>query len=76
MAKTFYIINGKMTLVSVDFDCPKCQCPHAEEDYYQQLVDSDQSVLYMPCKGCKAELGITGDRTGDVVVWLKSEEEI
>jgi len=76
MAKTVYIPNGKMTFVDVDFNCPQCECPHTEEDYYEQLVDSDHSVLYMPCKGCKTELGITGNIQGDVVFWLKSEEEV
>lgn len=57
------------------FNCPKCECLHSEEDYYEKLRNSKTFISYQNCKGCKTKLGISSDITGDVVVWLKSEEK-
>lgn len=74
MAQSIRVPNGIITLVDVDFKCPKCECPHVEEDYYDRLYKSKHGLIYKNCKGCKTKLGITTDILGDVKVWLKSEE--
>ena len=61
-------------MVDVDFKCPKCECPHSEEDYYDRLYKSKHGLIYKQCKGCKTKLGITTDIRGDVRVWLKEDE--
>lgn len=75
MSQTIRVPNGFATLVDVDFNCPACTCPHEESDYYEQLAKSKTGLIYKKCKGCKNKLGITSDIKGDVVVWLKDEEE-
>ena len=61
-------------MCDVDFKCPKCECPHSEEDYYDRLYKSKHGLIYKQCKGCKTKLGITTDLRGDVRVWLKEDE--
>ena len=75
MAKSIRIPNGIISIVDVDFKCPKCECPHEEKDYYPQLYKSKSGLIYKNCKGCKTKLGITSNMMGDVVVWLKEEEK-
>ena len=74
MAYSIKIPNGIISMVDVDFKCPKCKCLHCEEDYYDRLYKSEQGLIYKQCKGCKAKLGITTDMRGDVVIWLKEDE--
>lgn len=74
MSQSIRIPNGIITFVSVDFNCPKCDCPHSENDYYAQLYKSKRHFIYKQCKGCKTKLGITTDIRGDVRVWLKEDE--
>jgi hypothetical protein len=74
MSYTLRIPGGYLSMVEVDFKCPKCECPHGESDYYKQLRNSPKSLIYKSCKGCKTKLGITLDMKGDVVVWLKENE--
>jgi hypothetical protein len=68
------IPNGIISIVNTDFKCPKCECPHSEEDYYDRLYKSKHGLIYKQCKGCKTKLGITSDIRGDVGVWLKENE--
>jgi len=63
-----------ISYVEAKFKCPKCECPHKEEDYYEKLSKSKTFVSYQKCKGCKTKLGISSDIMGDVVVWLKEDE--
>lgn len=74
MSSTVYVKNGIISLVDVDFKCPKCECPHSEEDYYDRLCKSKHGLIYNRCKGCKTKLGITTNIKGDVRVWLKEDE--
>jgi hypothetical protein len=74
MSYTIRMPNAIITCVEVDFKCPKCGCPHSEEDYYNRLNKSKRGLIYKACKGCKSRLGITVDMMGDVVVWLKEDE--
>ena len=68
------IPNGIISIVNTGFKCPKCECQHSEEDYYDRLNKSKNSLIYKQCKGCKTKLGITTDIRGDVRVWLKENE--
>ena len=63
-----------INIAQTNFKCPKCECRHKEEDYYDKLSKSKTFISYQKCKGCKTKLGISSDITGDVVVWLKDEE--
>lgn len=74
MSQTILIPSGIITIADVDFKCPKCECPHSEDDYYQRMIKSGYGLIYKKCKGCKTMLGITTDIKGDVVVWLKEDE--
>lgn len=74
MSTTIKIPNGFITLVETEFNCPKCLCHHTEEDYYERLRKSKNYVAYQKCKECKTKLGVTTNITGDVVVWLKEDE--
>lgn len=74
MSRTIKIPNGLLTICDADFKCPKCECPHIEEDYYDRLYKSDKGLIYKNCKGCKTKIGITTDMRGDVQVWLKEDE--
>lgn len=74
MGESIRIPNGIISLVDTDFKCPKCECPHSENDYYNMLSKSKRGLIYKQCKGCKTKLGITIDMRGDVQVWLKEEE--
>ncbi len=74
MSKTILLNQAIITLVDVDFKCPKCECPHNEDDYYDRLYKAKKFYIYKNCKGCKTKLGISTDIKGDVVVWLKEEE--
>jgi len=74
MGTSIRIPNGIISIVDIDFKCPKCEYPHSEEDYYSSLSKSKRGLIYRQCKGCKTKLGITIDMRGDVQVWLKSEE--
>lgn len=76
MSYSVKIPNGIITFVESDFNCPKCECPHTEDDYYQKLYNSKHGLIYKNCKGCKTKLGIISNIKGDVVVWLKEEERI
>ena len=76
MSYSVKIPNGIITFVDVDFKCPKCECPHTEDDYYDKLYNSKHGLIYKKCKGCKTKLGITTNIKSDVVVWLKDEEVI
>ena len=75
MGYTVRIPNGIISMAYVDFKCPKCEKSYSEEDYYDQLSKSKSGLIYKTCKCCKEKLGITYDMMGDVVVWLKSEEQ-
>lgn len=75
MSKTVYMAGAIITLAKTDFTCPKCECPHTEDDYWQKMDKSKTGLIYMKCKGCKTKLGITGDMKGDTVVWLKEDEK-
>ena len=75
MAHSIKIPNGILTIADVDFKCPKCECPHCEEDYYTKLYKSEIGLIYQNCKGCKTKLGITTNMIGDVVVWLKEDQQ-
>ena len=66
--------NAIVTFVDVDFKCPKCECPHQEDDWYPKYAKSEKGLIYKSCKGCKTKLGITTDIKGDVQVWLKEDE--
>lgn len=66
--------NAIISMSESDFKCPKCECPHSEEDYYGRLYKSKSGLIYKSCKGCKTKLGITSDIRGDVRVWLKENE--
>lgn len=72
--KSIAIPNGILTISDTDFNCPKCECPHTEDDYYNQLHKSKDGLIYKKCKGCKTKLGITSDIRGDIQVWVKDEE--
>lgn len=74
MGYSIRIPNGILSMVDVDFKCPKCECPHSEADYYDRLYKSKHGLIYKQCKGCKTKLGITTDIRGDVRVWLKEYE--
>lgn len=74
MGKTVITQNAIISMVDVDFNCPKCECPHTEEDYYSRLYKSKNGLIYKACKGCKTKLGITTDIRGDVRVWLRDDE--
>ena len=74
MGFSINVPNGIASLVRVDFKCPKCECPHSEEDYSYRLYKSKHGLIYKQCKGCKTKLGITTDIRGDIRVWLKEEE--
>lgn len=63
-----------VTIIDVDFKCPKCECPHQEDDWYPRYKKSKNGLIYRNCKGCKTKLGITTDIKGDVRVWLKEDE--
>jgi len=67
--------NAIITLVDVDFECPKCQCPHSEKDWFERFSKSKTGLIYISCTGCKAKLGVTTDIRGDVRVWLKETEK-
>jgi hypothetical protein len=69
------IPNGIITMADADFNCPKCECEHTEDDYYARLNKSKRGLIYKQCKGCKTKLGITADMRGDVRVWLKEDEK-
>ena len=75
MGYSIKIPNGIISMVDVDFNCPKCECPHSEEDWYDTLYKSKNFLIYKQCKGCKTKLGITTDMRGDVQVWLKEDEK-
>jgi hypothetical protein len=75
MGQSIRIPNGIISIVDVDFKCPKCECPHTNEDYYERLNKSKNGFIYKKCKGCKTKLGITTDIRGDVRVWLKEDED-
>ena len=75
MAYSIQIPDGILSMVEVDFKCPKCECPHSESDYYDRLYKSKHGLIYKQCKGCKTKLGITTDFKGDVVIWLKEDEK-
>lgn len=75
MSQTIYMAGAIITLADVDFKCPKCEKEHNEDDWYPQYSRSKNGVIYRKCKGCKTKLGITTDIKGDVVVWLKEDEE-
>lgn len=62
----------RVSQIKTAFKCPKCECPHVENDYYNALSKS-KGLIYKACKGCKTKLGITTDIKG-VVVWLKENE--
>lgn len=66
--------NAIITLADVDFKCPKCECPHSEDDWWSKYEKAKDHFFYMKCKGCKTKIGVTTDIKGDVVVWLKEEE--
>lgn len=74
MGYSIRIPNGIISMVDVGFKCPKCECPHSEEDYYDRLYKSKHCLIYKQCKGCKTKLGITTNIRGDVHVWLKEDE--
>jgi predicted 3-demethylubiquinone-9 3-methyltransferase (glyoxalase superfamily) len=69
------IKNGIMTFCETDFKCPKCECQHEEEDYFEKLDRSKKGLIYIKCKGCKTKLGVSFNIMGDVVAWLKEEEK-
>ena len=75
MSYSVRIPNGILTMVDIDFKCPKCECPHTEDDYYNRMCKSKTGLIYKQCKACKTKLGITSDIKGDVVVWLKEDEK-
>ena len=75
MSKSVFIKGGILTLADVDFKCPNCQHEYGEDFYYKQLYNSAKGLIYKVCKGCKKKMGITSDMKGDVVVWLKENEE-
>jgi hypothetical protein len=75
MSKTILYGGAIITLAATDFTCPKCECPHVENDYWEKMHKSKTGLIYMNCKGCKTRLGITGDMKGDTVVWLKEDEK-
>jgi hypothetical protein len=75
MSKTIFFAGAIITLAETDFACPKCECPHTEDDYYDRLYKSPQCLIYKACKGCKTKLGITYAMNGDTVVWLKEDEK-
>jgi hypothetical protein len=66
--------NGIISMVDVNFKCPKCECLHYEGDYYDKLYNSKNGLIYKQCKVCKSKLGISTDIRGDVHVWLKKDE--
>lgn len=74
MGYSIKIPNGILSMSYSDFNCPKCECPHTEDDYYNRLYKNKNSLIYKKCKGCKTKLGITIDIIGDVRVWLKEDE--
>ena len=67
-------LKGILSIIDVDFKCPKCECPHSETDYFDMLRKSKQGLIYKQCKGCKTKLGITTNMQGEVKVWLKKDE--
>ena len=73
--KCIPIKNGIICISKTDFKCPKCECPHTEDDYYSRIEKSKTGLIYKKCKGCKSMLGITSDVRGDIHAWLKSEEK-
>ncbi len=62
-----------LSLIETEFNCPKCQCLHEEQDYMNRLSKS-KGMIYKSCKGCKNKIGITTDIKGNVKVWLKEDE--
>ena len=75
MGSSIRVPNGILSLVETDFNCPKCECLHLEEDYSKQMEKSNTGVVYKICKGCKSKIGIAIDMRGDVKVWLKTYEK-
>ena len=73
-----YGINSNgfhLSMCHTDFKCPKCTCHHDADDYQDKLQKSKKGYIYKKCKGCKTTLGITYNVIGDVVAWLKEEED-
>lgn len=75
MGYSVRVPKGIVSMVDVDFQCPKCSCPHGEDDWYERYAKSKTGFIYKQCKGCKTKLGITTDIRGDVRVWLKEDEK-
>jgi len=67
--------KGILCMSKVEFNCPACGEEYHEEDYYNQLDKSKRGYIYKHCKKCAAHIGISSNIMGDVVVWLKSEEQ-
>lgn len=76
MSYTVRMNHAIITMTEVDFNCPKCGCSYREDDWYKKYEKSSYGVIYFKCrnKDCKELLGVTTNIKGDVVVWLKSEE--
>ena len=74
MTQSIRIPNGILTLVEDEFNCPNCQQHHTEADYINKLNLSRNGLIYIKCKKCDTQIGITADIKGDIKVWLKSEE--
>lgn len=74
MGYTIKMAGALIHCVDANFKCPKCECEHEEEDYFEQIQKSKHGLIYKKCKGCKTKLGITYDIKGDVRVWLKEDE--
>lgn len=76
MGHSIPIPNGILHLASVDFKCPACGEQYREKDYNAQLSRSKNHLIYKTCKGkeCEEVIGISFDYRGDVVAWLKKEE--
>jgi len=72
-----YAINGPgfhLSMAYDKFDCPKCKCEHSGDDYDDKLHKSKKGYVYIKCKGCKTQIGVTTDMFGDVQFWLKEDE--
>ena len=74
MSNTKIFAGAIVTFFETDFKCPKCDCPHSENDWLPRYENSKKGLIYRSCKGCKTKLGITTDIKGDVRVWLKEDE--
>lgn len=72
MSRTIITPDGILTLSDNEFDCPKCGLNHDGEEYYNRLCE--KGLIYIKCKNCKTNLGITPDIKGDIQVWEKSKE--